>query len=121
MVRLMLGFGSCHSSSWRKPLTRAVPCMRRAEEFESYDPQSEYALAGDEEGWVATHSDPANRAEVEDIPNMGGPEGGTSAAGRGPTPAAADDDDDIPDINELELQAEEDEVRVVGSCHCGPL
>ena len=38
---------------------RAVPCLSRASDLEAYDPSSEFALAGDEDGWTATHRDPA--------------------------------------------------------------
>jgi hypothetical protein len=36
----------------------SVPCLSRASEIERYDPKSEFALAGEEDGWVATHQDP---------------------------------------------------------------
>lgn len=39
-------------------LNPAVPCLSRATELERYDPGTEFSLAGEEEGWVATHSDP---------------------------------------------------------------
>ncbi len=43
-------------------LPATVPCLKRATELEGYNPNSEFAVGGGEEGeegWVATHSDPA--------------------------------------------------------------
>eukprot|EP00967_Tisochrysis_lutea_P123128 scaffold204460_cov17-Tisochrysis_lutea.AAC.1 len=37
----------------------AVPCLRRAADMEAGALQSEYTLGGEEDGWVATHRDPA--------------------------------------------------------------
>lgn len=77
-----------------------VPCLRRAKDLE-YDPQSEFALAGEEDGWVATHRDPTVGAEH--VPNI------EDDAKIKPAVKDKEDDDDIPDISELELQAEDDE------------
>jgi hypothetical protein len=79
----------------------AVPCLRRASEMEKSG-NAEFALGGDEEGWVATHQDPAAAAS-QSAEGSGGASGSGGAAGR-------KDDDDIPDLNELELDAEDDEV-----------
>jgi hypothetical protein len=109
----------------------AVPCLSRASDIEKYDPKSEFALAGDDEGWVATHQDPAGAgaaaaaAAADDIPDLDDtPAGGAAAAAAGSssaqagtgssTAAAAVDDDDVPDISDLELVEPEDEVRGVG-------
>jgi hypothetical protein len=97
-------------------------------ELEKYDPASEFALGGDEEGWVATHQDPAGKAAgaaakaaagggEDDIPTLEEdpptqPAAAAAAGGSSSQPAAGrgGDDDDIPDISELELAAAEDEV-----------
>ncbi len=87
----------------------AVPSMRRAKDLEQYDPNSEFALGGEEDGWTATHNDPVAEAAAapEFIPDMEE----ASAGGKG----KAEDDDDIPDIGDLELEAEQDEVRAVAA------
>ncbi|KAF5839299.1 autophagocytosis protein AUT1-like protein [Dunaliella salina] len=91
-------------------VTRNVPCLRRAADMEAGALQSEYTLGGEEDGWVATHRDPAlaGTADAEeaipsldDQPNQG--EGGK---------AAADEDDDCPDISELELGQADDEAAL---------
>ncbi|MEW5317645.1 MAG: hypothetical protein WDW38_008927 [Sanguina aurantia] len=91
-------------------ITRNVPCMRRATDIDNYDPNSEFVLEGDEEGWVATHNDPAvarpaGTDKDDDIPEMDGPEASAAVKQGG-----IDDDDDIPDIGSLEMEEEEDEV-----------
>jgi hypothetical protein len=105
----------------------AVPCLSRASDLEKYDPKSEFALGGDEEGWVATHQDPgsaaagssaaAAAAQEDDIPDLDAEEAPTAAAAggagrQGGAAAAAVDDDDVPDISELELVEPDDEVRL---------
>lgn len=90
-----------------------VPCLKRAKELESYDPNSEFTLDGEggEEGWVATHRDPqapASAQAEEDIPCIDA-EGQSAAQGVGGGQGLQEED--IPDISELELQAEQDEVR----------
>lgn len=81
--------------------------MRRATDIDNYDPNSEFVLGGDEEGWVATHNDPAvarpSGQDNDDIPNMDEPSASGGAQG-------GDDDDDIPDIGALEMEEEDDEV-----------
>eukprot|EP00955_Chlamydomonas_euryale_P052763 355265-Chlamydomonas_euryale.AAC.19 len=72
-------------------------------ELEQYDPSSEFTLGGDEEGWTATHSDPNHPqagAAADDIPDMD--DGGDKK----------EDEDDIPDIGELELHADDDEAAL---------
>jgi hypothetical protein len=64
----------------------AVPCLRRAAEVESSN--AEFALGGDEEGWVATHRSPGEKG-------TGGQQGG-GAAGAKPR----ESDDGIPSIDE---------------------
>jgi hypothetical protein len=101
----------------------AVPCLSRASDLEKYDSKSEFALGGDEEGWVATHKDPgsaaagssaAAAAQEDDIPDLDAEENPAAAAGsaggQGGAAAAAVDDDDVPDISELELVEPDDEV-----------
>lgn len=87
----------------------AVPCLSRASEMEKYDPKGEFALAGDEEGWVATHQDPkadtaAAAAAEQDILDLDDPEPAASNQG------VRADDDEVPDISELELVEPDDEV-----------
>lgn len=125
-------------------LLSAVPCLSRASDIEKYDPKSEFALGGDDEGWVATHQDPAAAgtaaagAAADDIPDLddtpaaattstaaaGSSSGAAAASSSQPAAAAAaaasdadeDDDDDVPDISDLELIEPEDEVSW---CWCG--
>jgi hypothetical protein len=107
-------------------LTRAtppVPCLSRASDLERYDPGSEFALAGDDDGWVATHQHPtsdkpAAGAAGDDMPDLDEPASASSQAQQqqqqgqpGTAAAAAVDDDDVPDISDLELVEPEDEVR----------
>ena len=98
----------------------SVPCLKRAKELESYDPNSEYTLDGEggEEGWVATHRDPQvpGPTGTEDIPCIDAE--GPAAAGSGTKEGQGLEEDDIPDMAELELQAEQDEVGwgLVGCC-----
>lgn len=115
-----------------------MPCLSRASDIEKYDPKSEFALGGDDEGWVATHQDPtadssAAATAADDMPDLDdtpastaaaatAPAGGSSAAGdvgsssqavaaAGAAAAGGDDDeDDVPDISDLELVEPEDEV-----------
>jgi hypothetical protein len=114
----------------------AVPCLSRATDIEKYDPKSEFALGGDEEGWVATHKDPdsatagsaaaAAAAQEEDIPDLDAedPPAVTAAAagsagqpgGAAAAAAAAAEDDDVPDISELELVEPDDEVSLGQLC-----
>lgn len=103
-----------------------MPCLSRASDIEKYDPKSEFALGGDDEGWVATHQDPASAAAAaataaaDDIPDLddtlaaAAAAAGSSgqAAGASSSPAAADEDD-LPDIEDLELVEPEDEVCAV--------
>ncbi|KAF6262497.1 autophagy protein [Scenedesmus sp. NREL 46B-D3] len=107
-------------------VTRHVPCLSRASEIEKYDPKSEFALGGDDEGWVATHQDPgsaggaaaaAAAGQEDDIPDLDAEEPGAAAAAAGSASqqagaAAAADDDDVPDISELELVEPEDEAAL---------
>lgn len=86
-----------------------MPCVKRAKELENYDPNSEFSLGGDEEGWTATHNDPAlptPGGAHEDIPDIDGADAEKN-----------DDDDSIPDIGELELEADDDEVGQLAGMH----
>ena len=111
-------FKNIFESSAFIPCCSTVPCMRRAKDLEAYDPKSEYALSGEEDGWVATHSDPHAATEgAEHVPNMDADDEAGGTGGK--------EDEDIPDISELEIQAEEDEVSRVSFAHesrsCLPL
>ena len=70
-----------------------MPCLRRATDVENYNPEDEFALDGDEAGWVATHADPSlpSKAAAENIPSIDDDDKNAGV-----------DDDDIPDMNELE-------------------
>lgn len=91
----------------------AVPCFSRASDIERYDPKSEFALGGDDEGWVATHQDPsagsaaAAGAGEEDILDLDDDDPEPSASHQG----TRAEDDEVPDISELELVEPEDEVK----------
>lgn len=108
-------------------LRTTVPCLSRASDIEKYDPKSEFALGGDDEGWVATHQDPASAAataataaaddipDLDDTPTAAGSSGAAAApssSSGGQAPAAAAEEDDLPDIEDLELVEPEDEVGV---------
>lgn len=70
----------------------------------------EDGLRDEGDGWFSTASEPSGAAAAEEIPSLDGP-----AARKATGTAAADgSDDDIPDIDDLELEeAEEDEVIVL--------
>lgn len=99
-------------------VTRGVPCLRRAADLERatyaaggagggaapLDPRREYALSGEDEGWTATHRDPAGgKAAASEAAAAA-----ASAAAPGP-PAAkapAKDDDGVPDLADLDIADE---------------
>lgn len=94
-------------------VTRNVPCLKRASDVTGYNPNTEFAVAG-EEDWVATHEDPACRAPGggdDDIPSIddAGAKPSTSKAGGG---GGGRDDDDVPDISELDLGDADDEAAL---------
>ncbi|GFH15703.1 autophagy-related protein 3, partial [Haematococcus lacustris] len=98
-------------------VTRNVPCLRRAADAEACN--AEFALGGTEEGWVATHKDPAaadstQAAADSAIPSIDDSEVPGRIPGPAPVAAAAAPrvDDDIPDISELELAAADDEAAL---------
>mmetsp|Transcript_2151 Transcript_2151/g.3487 ORF Transcript_2151/g.3487 Transcript_2151/m.3487 type:complete len:308 (+) Transcript_2151:85-1008(+) len=96
-------------------VTRGVPCLSRATEFEQYNPNSEYALGGDEEGWVATHKAPVQAGAAAATPDTEGAsssQGPSTSGATSPQPSPANADDDIPDISELELGAANDEAAL---------
>jgi hypothetical protein len=92
-----------------------VPCLSRATDVEQYDPASEFALGGDEDGWVATHQNPAADRKPgqpeEEIPSMEDEAAGTAA---GANTGAAADEEDIPDMGDLDLDEPADEVGSYG-------
>lgn len=101
-----------------------VPCLSRATDLERYDPRSEFALGGDDEGWVATHQDPAAAASTaaaghDDMPDLdeaptaaaAGSSGGEGSGGPAAPAAAGGVEDDVPDIDDLEIVEPEDEVQ----------
>mmetsp|Transcript_8738 Transcript_8738/g.18622 ORF Transcript_8738/g.18622 Transcript_8738/m.18622 type:complete len:301 (-) Transcript_8738:342-1244(-) len=86
-------------------VTRNVPCLKRATDVETCN--TEFALNGEEEGWVATHRDPANaQAGTEDIPSIDEHDN------------KKDEEDEIPDIGDLELK-EDDEAAVSAAPRAG--
>ena len=86
----------------------AAPCLRRAEEVEGYDEAAEQIVEADAEGdgWVSTgqasHPSTAEASipDLDDNPNQAGVSGDAAGA----------DDDDIPDIDDLAIEDEDDEV-----------
>ncbi|KAF8073057.1 PXM16 [Scenedesmus sp. PABB004] len=92
-------------------VTRRVPCLSRAAELERYDPGSEFALAGDDDGWVATHQDPQADAAAagarEELPDLDERDDAPSASHAGTR-----GDDEVPDISELELADPDDEAAL---------
>ena len=130
-------------------VTRGVPCLRRAADLEraadaagagagagaaGFDPKREYALSGEDEGWTATHRDPAAGAATGAAGAAAGEEeqraaaaaaaaapGGEAAATAAAAPAAASasaaakaaaDDDGVPDMADLDIADDDDEAAV---------
>jgi len=99
-------------------VTRNVPCLSRATDLEQYDPASEFALGGDEDGWVATHKNPAADRQPgqpdDEIPSIEDEVAGAAAGGKTSAAAAtaATDDEDIPDMGDLDLEEPADEAAV---------
>eukprot|EP00879_Flechtneria_rotunda_P031607 GHRR01034544.1.p1 GENE.GHRR01034544.1~~GHRR01034544.1.p1 ORF type:complete len:266 (+),score=46.70 GHRR01034544.1:434-1231(+) len=106
-------------------VTRNVPCLSRASDIEKYDSRSEFALGGDEEGWVATHQDPRTQSTsaaagtaADDIPDLDAAEPAAAGArGSHQRDVPSNNDDELPDISELELQEPDDEVSMHNSDH----
>eukprot|EP00775_Hariotina_reticulata_P010379 gene10379-10537_t len=101
-------------------VTRGVPCLSRASDIEKYDPKSEFALAGEEDGWVATHQDPTADSgtaadAADDIPDL------DEAAGPSQLESTqlGGADDDAPDISELELEDPDDEAALPAASSSG--
>eukprot|EP00879_Flechtneria_rotunda_P009568 GHRR01010014.1.p1 GENE.GHRR01010014.1~~GHRR01010014.1.p1 ORF type:complete len:240 (+),score=76.98 GHRR01010014.1:205-924(+) len=101
-------------------VTRNVPCLSRASDIEKYDSRSEFALGGDEEGWVATHQDPRTQSTsaaagtaADDIPDLDAAEPAAAGArGSHQRDVPSNNDDELPDISELELQEPDDEAAL---------
>lgn len=87
---------------------RAAPCHRRAEEVEGYDEAAEQLLETDAQGdgWVATGQASQQSTAEASIPDM---DDNPNQAGVGKH-AVGGDDDDIPDIDDLVIEDEDDEV-----------
>ncbi|KAG6543515.1 hypothetical protein Mapa_015009 [Marchantia paleacea] len=91
-------------------ITRNVPCLRRAvaieEEYEASGGEVLLDTADDDEGegWLATHGAPSDtKKDAEEVPSMDTVENEErSRINIIPTYAAADDDDDVPDMAEFE-------------------
>lgn len=73
-------------------VTRNVPCMRRAAELENC---TEYNVQGEESEWIATHEDPSAPQvdQSSSIPCL-------------QDPVENDNEDDIPDISNLDMDDE---------------
>ena len=84
----------------------AAPCHRRAAEVEGYDEATEQLLEADAagDGWVST-AEASSSKTVQDaaIPDF---DDGSNAA-------AANAEDDVPDIDDLAIEDEDDEVNDV--------
>ena len=89
-----------------------VPSNQRAAAVEGYGEISEESLKDEGDGWVSTPLEHRQGAAEEEIPSLEP----SSQAVRAATPNKDNDDDDnIPDIDDLALEdAEEDEVKF----HC---
>ena len=86
-----------------------VPCHRRAAEVEGYDEAAEQLLEKDAQGdgWVST-AEASHRATTEaGIPDMDDDPKQLSGGHN-----AADADDDVPDIDDLAIEDEDDEVSM---------
>ncbi|KAK9804182.1 hypothetical protein WJX73_009883 [Symbiochloris irregularis] len=86
-------------------ITRNVPSNKRAAAVENYGEQAEQASeaeAVDEEGWFSTPGQHPDLGQPEHIPDMSSERPHPQTA-----PAKANPDDDIPDINDLELDDSE--------------
>lgn len=84
-------------------VTRNVPCVRRAATVEQYGGQAGELLdfEGDEEGWVTTRDTGAGvSGSIEDISS----EVPHSTAPLGDSVVSNVDDDDVPDIDDLDLE-----------------
>ena len=85
----------------------AAPCRRRAEEVEGYGEAAEQLIETDAQGdgWVSTAQPSHHSAAEASIPDLDEPTTQASPGG-----GAADDNDDIPDIDDLAIEDEDDEV-----------
>lgn len=78
-------------------VTRNVPCLKRASDLETLNAGEDKPLEGEDDGWIATAETAAGESEPTEIPEL---------------PAENEDDDDnIPDIADLDLQ-EDDEAAL---------
>lgn len=87
----------------------AAPCHRRAEEVEGYDEAAEELIETDAEGdgWVST-----GQASHQSTANTSIPDLDSHANQAGVSADAVDADDDIPDIDDLAIEDEDDEVAL---------
>ncbi|EFN54110.1 hypothetical protein CHLNCDRAFT_36301 [Chlorella variabilis] len=111
-------------------ITRNVPCLRRAAAVEEYGEKEEQEVEADEEGegWLTADQSSAGRAAAgttttnaegfEEIPDVeeeaGGGEGGgvadaAAASASDGGAAGPGGDEDVPDIDDLDLEDEEEE------------
>lgn len=88
-----------------------MPSNKRASAVEGYGEKAEEGLVDEGDGWVST---PADRSALdgEDIPSLSPNNAASKAAERSPA-GDEEDDDDIPDIDDLTLEdSQQDEVCV---------
>lgn len=87
----------------------AAPCHRRAEEVEGYDEAAEQLIETDAEGdgWVSTGQASHQSTAEASIPDLD-----SNPNQAGISADAVDADDDIPDIDDLAIEDEDDEVNL---------
>lgn len=89
-----------------------MPSNQRASALTEYGEKMEDGLRDEGDGWFSTASEPLGGAAAEEIPSLDGPSARQAAATGAKD--ALNSDDDIPDIDDLELEdAEEDEVMLL--------
>ena len=92
-----------------KPACLAVPSNQRASALTEYGEKMEDGLRDEGDGWFSTASEPSGGAAAEEIPSLDGP--ATHKAAARDAGATDGSDNDIPDIDDLQLEdTEEDEV-----------
>lgn len=78
-------------------ITKNVPCYKRVKEMEYNDTEQNVDVGGEGDDWVATHNDKGEK-EVADIAEMMG-----DLSVQKKAPAPAQDEDDIPDMDDADL------------------
>lgn len=88
----------------------AAPCHRRAEEVEGYDEAAEQLVETDAQGdgWVSTGQASHQSTAEASIPDLD-----SSNPNQASNADAVGSDDDIPDIDDLAIEDEDDEVHLL--------